>query len=62
MAEPTDQDDVPICRKCGWETPGRYFMCDRDDGIWCPKCWPNTVCGSGGHGEGCPTRIDYDGA
>lgn len=52
-----EPDDEYICSKCGEECAGHYSMCDRVDGVWCPKCFPATPCGSGAHGEGCPTNV-----
>lgn len=33
------------------------YFCDRDEGQWCGKCFDDTSCGKGDHGEGCPTLM-----
>ena len=45
------------CVDCGEEV-STYFLCDEGDGEErCGDCFDKTACGSGGHGEGCPTQV-----
>ena len=50
-----------ICGNCDRDCSRHYWMCDRDDGEWCPECWEKTACSQGVHGEGCPTQVFSDG-
>lgn len=49
-----------ICCNCEADCTRRYFMCEEDDGQWCPECWEKTACCAGVHGEGCPTLVMGD--
>lgn len=48
-----------VCASCGHDCRDRHWMCDNADprSVWCPDCWPQTYCGRGLHGEGCPTQV-----
>lgn len=48
------------CSGCGLSVNGHYWMCDEQDGQWCPPCFDLTTCGKNGHSEGCPTQVWND--
>src|SRR4051812_15928555 len=55
-----DMDTIIICCNCEIECTDHYWICDRDDGEWCPECWDKTACSQGVHGDECPTQIFGD--
>jgi hypothetical protein len=48
------------CSICDDDCTRHRWMCDRVDGVWCPRCFELTACGAGDHGEGCPTQVFSD--
>lgn len=51
-----------LCALCGRNCTNHHWMCDRLEVDWCSGCFPQTQCGKGRHGEGCPTQVFSDGA
>lgn len=51
------EDQKVVCCNCEDECIHHYFMCDRDDGEFCPICWKKTACSQGVHGEECETQV-----
>ena len=59
MADGTHIEIVRCCN-CERDCSRHYWMCDEDDGEFCPACWGNTACSQGVHGEGCATQVFSD--
>lgn len=56
--QPQTGERRAVCKKCGKDCEAHHFVCDKDaGGEWCPECFNDTICGRGGHGEGCSTMI-----
>jgi hypothetical protein len=52
--------DNEVCATCGGELTDPYHMCDETMESYCAKCWEETPCAHGAHGEGCETVVYTD--
>jgi hypothetical protein len=48
---------IVLCAECEKDCTIHHWMCDRYDEVLCDECYPASACGTGQHGEGCPTLV-----